>query len=119
MAGSIAPHRISNSVANEFPWPWAAIYWGCMAFSGMITLYGIFDRKIDGLLIERAGLMLLTAVYGLFVYAVIQYAGLSGFVGAGFPIAFAIGNLWRCWQIRTDLVLLKSYLRDHPGEQVR
>lgn len=119
ITGAIWPDRTSVAIASEFTWPWSMAYWASMAAAGIITMWGIFDRRIDGLLIERAGLTIQASLFGLYIYAVAQFAGANGFVSMVLPAAFATGSLSRCWQIRTDLALLKSYLIDHPGEQVR
>lgn len=117
--GALWPEQINAAIANEFNWPWSTAYWVALAGAGVITMWGILDHRIDGLLVERAGLTLQATLFGLYIYAVAQYAGFSGFVGMVLPAAFAAGSLARCWQIRTDLALLKAYLTDHPGEQVR
>jgi hypothetical protein len=119
IVGTIWPDRISAAIDQEFSWPWSVAYWVSMAAAGSITMWGIFNRKIDGLLIERAGLTIQASLFGLYVYAVAQYVGFAGFASMVLPIAFAAGSLARCWQIGTDLSLLKEYLKDHPGEQVR
>jgi predicted lysophospholipase L1 biosynthesis ABC-type transport system permease subunit len=119
LAGSIAPHRISIAIHSEFAYPWAMVFWMMMAIFSLITLYGILNHRVEGMLIERAGLIVLSALYGMYVFAVLSYAGWMGVASTVLPLAFAIGNLSRCWQIRTDLALLTSYLRDHPGDQVR
>lgn len=117
--GATAPERISGAIAAEFLWPWAMVYWVAMAGSGLITLWGILNHKIEGLLVERAGLTLQATMFAIYIYAVSQHTGLAGLVSMILPAAFAIGNLARCWQIRSDLKLLKAYLKDHPGEKVR
>lgn len=117
--GSVMPSEISDSVAGEFPWPWCMIYWIAMTATGLLTLSGIFNRKIEGLLIERAGLTLQATLFGAYIYAVSQHAGMSGLVSMVLPASLIAGNIYRCWQIKTDLALLTSYLKDHPGERVR
>lgn len=119
VVGAFIPELISDAVAAEFPWPWAMIYWIFMAVSGLITLWGIFNKKIEGLLVERAGLTMQATAIGIFIYCVAEYAGLGGLVSMVLPGAIIIGHLSRCWQIKRDLALLTAYLKDHPGEKVR
>lgn len=116
--GMIVPDRISV-IASQFPWPWSMAYWICLSVTGSITLYGIFNKKIEGLLIERAGLTLQATLLGVYIYAIYDYPQSSGVTGMMLPLALISANLTRCWQIRKDLALLKSYLIDHPGERVR
>lgn len=117
--GILFPENISNSVTHVLPWPWALIFWGVLASFAFVTLWGVFNSKIEGLLVERAGLIVVTIMYGIFIYCVLSYAGIGGAVSAILPGAYLVGNIARCIQIRRDLVLLKSYLTDHPGEIVR
>lgn len=119
LIGAIVPESISDAISHEFPWPWSMVFWIAMLLSSLVTLFGIFNHKIEGLLIERAGLTMHASMLGIYTYAVLQYAGLGGLVGMVLPLALICGNLWRCFMIRTDLVLLTAYLKDHPGEQVR
>jgi hypothetical protein len=119
IVGVIVPEEISSAIASEFAWPWAVVYWACMVVFGATTLYGIFMHKIEGLLIERAGLVMVAVLYGIFIFAVASYAGWNGLVSMTLPAAFASANIARCCQIGTDLALLKAYLKDHPGDEVR
>lgn len=119
IVGSFVPEEISDAIAKEFLWPWSMAFWIAMTVTGLISLYGIYNKKIDGLLIERAGLTLQATLFGVYIYAVSRHSGLEGLVAMALPAALAAGNIYRCWQIKTDLALLTSYLKDHPGEQVR
>lgn len=119
IVGAIFPESISDAVATAFPWPWSMALWIFMALSGLVTLWGIFNHKIEGLLVERAGLTLQATGIGLYVYCVFEYAGFSGLVSMVLPGAIIIGHLSRCWQIKRDLALLTAYMKDHPGEKVR
>lgn len=117
--GVALPQEISAAVADAFTVFWARAYWAALVVFGSVTLWGIFYRRVEGLLIERAGLTVLAVLYGTLVYAVLATDGLAGLTGTALPACFVVANLSRCWQIRTDLVLIKDYLREHPGTQIR
>lgn len=117
--GTFLPEKISTAIAETFARPISSVYWAGLALFAGIALFGIIRRRVDGLLIERAALVVLTALYGAYVVAVISSSGLAGFAACALPLAFAIANVCRVFQIRRDLQLLASYLKDHPGEQVR
>ena len=119
VVGSAAPERISSAVSMQFQAPWASFFWAGLTIFGALALYGIFTPKIEGLLVERIALAALTLFYVTFAVAVVLYAGLGGLVSTALPLAFAVGNVARIVQVRQDLALLKSYLKDHPGEEVR
>jgi len=119
VAGTISPEAVAISAASVLPFPWAVVYWAAMIICSLITLRGIFDKRIDGLLTERAGLILLTVLFGVYAYTCLEYAGLGGLGSATLPMAFALANIYRCRQIGQDLILIQAYLKDHPEEQVR
>lgn len=118
IVGVVLPQEISAAVADAFSAFWARAYWAGMVVFGAVTLFGIFRKRIEGLLIERAGLTVLAVLYGTYVYAALATAGLEALAGITLPTSFAIANLARCWQIRNDLILLRDYLRDHPGDKI-
>ena len=119
VVGTVLPSEVSQAVAETLDgWLGRAYYVGLAAFSS-IALWGIFRRRIEGLLVERVAITVVALYYAVFAACVFWYYGLGGAMGAVIPTAYCIANLARCWQIKTDLALLKSYLRDHPGEVVR
>lgn len=120
IVGTYQPEVISRPITLIFPWPWSMAYWCLMVLFGAVALFGVLrTKRIDGLLVERAGLTGLAFLYVSYVLAVFEFAGTGGLFGALLPGAFAIGSIARCWQIGTDLILIKSYLIDHPGDEVR
>ncbi|MDB5733285.1 MAG: hypothetical protein JWQ03_3180 [Variovorax sp.] len=118
LVGTVLPGEISSAIATVMDgWTVHAFWAGLAVFAGA-SLYGILKRGVEGLLIERVGLFGLAMFYLAYSVAVIDYAGWGGLVSVALPLCFAIGNLGRIWQIRTDLRLVKSYLKDHPDERV-
>lgn len=115
IVGVVLPEGISGAIDSEFNTFWSRSYWAALVLFAGITLAGIFRRRIEGLLIERGGLTVLSALYATYVYAAVATNGLAGIGASALPIAFTLASLARCWQIRNDLLLLTSYLRDHPG----
>ncbi|SDN79428.1 hypothetical protein SAMN05428965_1655 [Geodermatophilus sp. DSM 45219] len=98
---------------------WGRAFWIALVLFAGVTLYGIYRRRIEGLLIERAGLTVMAALYGTYIYASLAVNGLDGVTSIALPLSFVVANLARCWQIRTDLVLMSSYLKEHPGVDLR
>lgn len=116
--GIIIPEKISLPIADLFPSPYARVFYGVMGLFGIITVVSIFVRKLEGRLIERIGLVALACFFLAYSFMVIKTRGLGGTVGTILPLAWVVGNIWRARQIGTDLKLMTSYLRDHPGEDV-
>lgn len=119
VVGLMLPHEVSGAIADALTPHWASVFWAGIALFAFITLWGIYKRRIDGLLVERAGLTVLTALYGGYVLILLTYRGWDALAGAALPLAFAIANVVRCFQIGNDLSLLKSYLKDNPNDSVR
>lgn len=115
IVGLAVPEGISGAIDAEFNTFWSRTYWAAMVLFASITLVGIYRRRIEGLLIERGGLTVLAALFGTYCYAAVATNGLAGIAASALPLSFVIASLARCYQIRDDLRLLTSYLRDHPG----
>lgn len=115
IVGTFVPEGISGAIDAEFNTFWSRTYWAALTLFATITLVGIHRRRVEGLLIERGGLTVMAALFGTYVYAAVATNGLAGIAASALPLSFVIASLARCWQIRDDLRLLTSYLRDHPG----
>lgn len=119
IVGLIVPTEVSDAVTHSMTSGLARFYYLGLAFFSAVALWGIFRHKVDGLLIERVAITVVALYYMIFAACVIGDRGLSGLMGIVIPVSYCIANLARCWQIRIDLALLRSYLADHPGEEVR
>lgn len=86
-----------------------------LAFFSLVILLGVAKGKIEGLLIERAGLLVVCIFFGAYAIAIISHRGFPiGLAGAALPALLAVANVWRAVQIRNDLRLLRDHLRSSP-----
>jgi hypothetical protein len=114
--GAVIPDQVGNAISSVLHgWP-IHLYYAGLALFAAVTLLGVFSPKIEGLLVERAGLIVVGLYYAAFAVAVFAYAGAGGAMGTLLPIGYMVANGARVWQIHTDLALLKSYLADHPDD---
>lgn len=116
--GAILPTSVSEAVVHVMD-GWSRFYYAGLAFFAAVAITGIFRHKIEGMLVERFAISVVALYYAIFAACVLSFRGLGGLMSVALPLAYCGANLARCWQIRTDLALLKSYLRDHPGAEVR
>jgi hypothetical protein len=116
--GVATPNHVSPAVADALNGWIIHFYYGGLGFFAVMALWGITKKGIEGLLIERVGLTIVALYYIIFSICVFSYAGFpAGALAASLPIAYALASIVRGFQIRRDLVLIKAYLADHPGEQ--
>lgn len=115
--GAFMPHRISPAVNATFGEPEARVFYGLMAAFGVMVLLSMLHRKVESLLLERAGLIGLGFFFAAYAVAIIADRGLAtGLFSAIIPACFTIANIARIIQIKRDLALLRAYLKDHPDE---
>jgi hypothetical protein len=110
--GVIFPRDI-NPAVHDLLGAWGgSAYFAALVLFAFVTLYGIRQGKIDGLLVERAGLAVLAVFFFAFAAAVLNYRGISAIGSASFPLALAVANIWRIRQIRNDLKTLRTALSE-------
>ncbi len=108
--GCLFPRDV-NPAVHALLGPWGGfVFFATLSVFALVTLYGIRQGKIDGLLVERAGLAVLAVFFMAFTAAVLDYRGLSALGSASFPFCLALANIWRIRQIRTDLKTLRTAL---------
>lgn len=90
--------------------PWALMFHGVLAAAATLTLAGIFLHLPLNLLIERAGLLIMSWL--LLTYTAALYGLAARQVGvAGAVIgAFGVASVVRAWQISRDLNKLRIAL---------
>lgn len=108
---------MSPSLNATFGAPWRSVYFVGLAVGGAVTLWGIARRRIEGMLIERAGLWMLAMLFAAYSAAIIADRGVIGLAFALIPLSYTATTVMRCLQIGRDLELLKQYLADIPSER--
>lgn len=114
--GMTIPDKISNSIIEVFGMVGGRTFYGGMFVFAAVALYGVWKRKVEGLMIERASLIALTTFFFAYGSSVLMVNGVVGLVSAILPLSFAIANCCRIAQIKTDLYYIKEYLTDHPDD---
>jgi hypothetical protein len=108
VAGLISPQKTSPTVAHLLlPWELAAWYGGLIA-SGAGTLAGLAVKGLTGLLVERAGLVFLASLSGMYAVAVAVQGGGALSFAAALTGCFCAASLARVWQIGRDLKQLPT-----------
>ena len=108
IVGLAIPSGISRSIQTIFPDGWAYVFFGLLVAAGAITLIGIFNSRIEGALMERTGLIVLTWLLIAYAIAVLSTGGQLGFVAVMFPVAYAVANVVRSVQISRDIEAWRS-----------
>ena len=98
----------SSAITNAFPGWFYVMFFGGLILGGLATLYGISRDKLEGVLIERAGLALLSAMYLAYAIAVVGLFGERGVMASVMPLAVAIANAVRVWQIGRSIKLYRD-----------
>lgn len=115
--GVFAPMRIHPAIVAAFGEPQSQLFYAAMAVFSAMVLVSLVHRRIESMLLERAGLLALACFFGAYAGAVLSDRGLNGVMGSIIPACWAIANISRVYQIGYDLKLLRSYLLDHPDEE--
>lgn len=106
---------VSGSVSRALQPPWQYALYISLILSSAATLTGIYRKKrIEGLLLERLGLAFQGTVFVAYVAVLVTEAGLSGLLATVLPAVLVAANVARIFQINADLLIIKSYLKDHP-----
>lgn len=110
--GLVFPDTISPAIRDALePVPRMA-YLILLALGGVIALWGDATRGVQGLMIERRGLFVLTVAFLVLVSCVFLTRGVGGVASALIPTVFIICTVGRIVQIGRDLRLLKEYDAD-------
>jgi hypothetical protein len=82
---------------------WAIRTWAVgMALSGLLGLIGILARGMRSVQVEQAAMLIGAAALVWYTAAVVQFGWRALFAGL-ISALWAAANLWRAWQIRSDL----------------
>lgn len=109
--GLITPHARARSVVAAFPaWAQTAWYVG-IALGGALAIYGISRGEIEGVLKERAALIVMSGLSASYAVASVAYAGWPALSGAFLLISFAVACAVRTGQLSADLAAVRAELR--------
>lgn len=103
IVGVLAPEATAGAVARVLPaWATTLWYWGLLISAG-VSGTGILLRGLKSLLVERAGLLLLALLLGVYSVAVLVVAEWKGLFVSVLVAAFAGAAVARFAQIQRDL----------------
>lgn len=86
----------SGAIQRGLPLPVTVSWYSLLAVGGIICLVGIYWReKVTGLIVERAGLCLLTAGALAYSIVLVTVGGWSGVAAGAFILAFGIAAALR------------------------
>ena len=123
--GMVLFERVSSNTLRALPEPLAYGLFAGSTISSGIGLVGVVMRRTIGALVERVGLLGLTAFGLAYVVAVLGAFGLRGYSSVAFVLIISIFNIFRVVQIGRELreyELLRTTLlsrdedRDELGE---
>jgi uncharacterized membrane protein len=105
LIGMIYPQAIATSIAASIPAPFQVSWFGGLAVTSALALYGVYLASVAGLLWERVALLVQAVLLLAYLVAVVGFNGAHG-VGAGlFYVGYAAANLYRAWIITHTLKL--------------
>jgi len=110
---------LAGVVAKALPFPFGHILYAGLCVGAGITLYGVFKNGYTGALIERGGLIFLSAHIIAYSLLAIGSSGWKGVFFAGFMASFATANLWRARQIKGELEEIEAATRVVLGARDR
>lgn len=109
-SGLVAPTSISPAIDAAFPDSFEDLYFAGLVLSSALTLVGIMRYRVEGLLLERVGLVVQACFFAAYGIAIMSSRGLEALAFALIPVCFTIANIARVWQIRTDLANIPAAL---------
>lgn len=109
-SGLVTTTSISPAIDAAFPDSFEDVYFAGLVLSSLLTLAGLVWHRVEGLLLERIGLLVQACFFAAYGIAILSSRGLEALAFALIPICFTVANLGRAWQIRTDLAGLPAVL---------
>jgi hypothetical protein len=103
LVGLVIFDRVATTTIRLFPTPFGHLVLGALASGALVALVGVARGDVFGVLLERAGMLVLLGsglAYGLWA---IGSNGLRGFAFASFLFAVAAASAGRIWQIQRDI----------------
>lgn len=103
--GMFYPGLIATSINQSFPPGFQITWFGGLAVTSAVALYGVFRRSLVGLLYERVALLTQTLLLVAYMVAVIGANGERGVGASLFYVGYAAANVYRAWIITHTLRL--------------
>lgn len=110
LAGLILAGTRSTAVTSAFTNTPAYLFYAGFALSSGIALAGLWKRGLDGMFIERIGLIGITFICTAYTIAVVLSAGPRGLFASLFFVAFAVANIARINVINRDVLRVRNAL---------
>lgn len=104
--------RLSPGISNAFPGLLQSYFYFGLVLGGAVALFGALRINITGLLLERAGLIFLSAVYLAYGISVLSNSGTRGLIPALFGIAMSVASIVRVVQIQRDVKQARKAISD-------
>lgn len=121
IAGLVLNTARSTAVTSAFTAVPGFVFYLGFALTSGVALYGVWKRGLDGLFIERAGLVGISSICAAYTVAVILSAGGRGLFASLFFVAFVVANIARINIINRDVLRVRRELAAMPdsseGEQ--
>lgn len=109
--------RLGSTLAQQLPAVITVILGiGLVAGAGT-TLAGMSTQRIIGLLLERAGLLILTILFAVYAAFTVDFVGIKGLITVVFFAAFTVASAYRAWQISSDIRGIESDIKQAVAEQ--
>lgn len=115
--GVVVPGAGSPTIDRFVPQPFTTLFYVALFGSAAVSAVGVSLRLPTSLLVERIGMVVLSAlllIYGIAVYAL---HGPAVGIGGVIIIAFGVAAMLRCAQITRDLRKLKAALAEPRLEE--
>jgi hypothetical protein len=111
VSGLITPHARARSVVAAFPDGTQTVWYVGIALGAALAIYGIARGEIEGLLKERAALIVMSGLSASYAVASVAYGGWPALSGAFLLISFAVACAVRSCQLTADLTAVRTELR--------
>lgn len=113
--------KFPPSLDAALPGPFAEVWLGGLALSGIVTHVGVYWRgDLDtGLLVEGGGLSLMASMLTIYASALLLVQGGTGFAAAAFLGSIAVAGWWRAVQVGLDVRKVWRAQREGVTARVR
>lgn len=95
--GLFSPSSISSSIDAAIPGPLYVVWFGGLAVTSILGLYGTMKGTLRGLLWERVALLTQAVLLVAFAVAIVGANGHYGLGSLLFYGGFAAANVYRAW----------------------
>lgn len=101
--GGLANPYANRSIGHVLP-AWELYGWyGGLALTGGVSLFGAFRRTEAGLTLERGGLIVLAVLAFVYAASLVAAGGWPLAVAAALTVSFSAACIWRAGEIARDL----------------